>query len=98
MPLRDADDYAFDAFDAIMLEALWRNFSLLIFLRMLYIFDLLNWLNSLIAGIKTLDMETSQLLYVPWIILLASCCDFLDAVCASWDNFGDDVWPFPRRC
>ena len=50
MPLREADDYAYDARN---LKILWqRNIALLIFLRMVYIFDLLNWLSSLIANWK----------------------------------------------
>ena len=52
MQLRGADDDAYDA-HAEILKILWRrNIALLIFLRMVYIFDLLNWLSSLIANWK----------------------------------------------
>ena len=47
MPLRGVDDYAYGA----NLKILWRkNIALLIFLRMVHIFDLLTWLSSLIAN------------------------------------------------
>ena len=47
MPLRRVDDYAYGA----NLKILWRkNIALLIFLRVVHIFDLLNWLSSLIAN------------------------------------------------
>ena len=47
MSLREADDYAYNA----LMQECWKffgeTFALLIFLRIVYIFD---WLNSLIAG------------------------------------------------
>jgi len=50
MPLREADVYSYDA----LMKECWKffgeTFALLIFLRIVYIFDLLNWLNRLIAG------------------------------------------------